>query len=159
MRYEIQIPWEQAFKGGSVKVDVRNSEALAIKIPPGCEIGKTWRRKGKGRPGRPPGDLIIKLIRYSNAVPWSIKGLDVHMTVRVTFYKIYTRQCVTVVSPWGKEYPMYPDFESSESVRIKGAGVKKGNKKGDLIIDWNIIYPRRGDPLLTSALRNMQGTG
>jgi len=158
VRVEIQISWEKAFKGGNIRVNVSSSEAVTIKIPPGCQIGKTWRRKGKGRYGRPPGDLIIKLVKYSDDVPWSIKGLNVHMTKRVTFHTIYARQAVMIASPWGKEYTLYPDFEEREPTRIKGAGVKKGNKKGDMIIDWIIIYPQRGNPRLASVLREMQGT-
>lgn len=81
------------------------------------------------------------------------------MAVRVAFYTIYIRQAVRLTSPWGKEYSFFPEFENREPTRIKGAGVKNGSKKGDLIIDWIIAYPRRGNSRLASVLREMQGAG
>ncbi|WAS91916.1 DnaJ C-terminal domain-containing protein [Nannocystis punicea] len=156
VRRDIQVSWEIAFKGGTIALQL-NGEVLEVRVPAGCEIGKTWRRKGRGRPGRPPGDLVIRLARYTESVPWRIKGLNVHMTVQVTFYQIYLQEAVTIKTPWGQPHRFVPKYRNTEATRIKGAGVKKGRKKGDVIIEWDVVYPPRHDPHLTAALRDLQG--
>jgi len=54
-------PWEAAL-GASVKVPTPEG-AVMLKIPPGSTKGRTMRLKGKGIPGKPPGDMhaILKI--------------------------------------------------------------------------------------------------
>ena len=50
-------PWEAAL-GATVKVPVPDG-AVDLKIPPGTSSGRTLRLKGRGIPGKPPGDLHV----------------------------------------------------------------------------------------------------
>jgi len=54
-------PWEAAL-GASVKVPTPEG-AVMLKVPPGSTKGRTMRLKGKGIPGKPPGDMhaILKI--------------------------------------------------------------------------------------------------
>jgi len=54
-------PWEAAL-GASVKVPTPEG-AVMLKIPPGSTKGRTMRLKGKGIPGKPPGDMhaVLKI--------------------------------------------------------------------------------------------------
>ncbi len=52
-------PWELAL-GASVKSPTPNG-TVDLKIPPGTLSGKKLRLKGRGIPGKPPGDLFVIL--------------------------------------------------------------------------------------------------
>ncbi|MBK8265239.1 MAG: hypothetical protein IPK80_28405 [Nannocystis sp.] len=126
-----------------------------IKVAPGCPVGKVWRRRGKG--SGTPWVLIVTVGGYVESVPWTIKGVDLHMGVRISFYQIYMREGVTVVSPWGNTFELFLDFGDPAEVRIKGEGVRSKHKQGDLVVTWEIIYPPRGSLELASLLRYLQG--
>lgn len=53
-------PWE-AVLGATVKVPVPGGGSLGMKIPAGSKSGRKMRLKGKGIPGKPPGDLYLVL--------------------------------------------------------------------------------------------------
>jgi curved DNA-binding protein len=55
-------PWEAAL-GASVKVPTPEGPVM-LKVPPGSTKGRTMRLKGRGLPGKPPGDLhaVLKIV-------------------------------------------------------------------------------------------------
>jgi curved DNA-binding protein len=55
-------PWEAAL-GASIKVPTPEGPVM-LKVPPGSTKGHTMRLKGRGLPGKPPGDLhaILKIV-------------------------------------------------------------------------------------------------
>lgn len=55
-------PWEAAL-GASVKAPTPDG-AVMLKVPPGSTKGRTMRLKGRGLPGKPPGDLhaVLKIV-------------------------------------------------------------------------------------------------
>jgi curved DNA-binding protein len=55
-------PWEAAL-GASIKVPTPEGPVM-LKVPPGSTKGRTMRLKGRGLPGKPPGDLhaILKIV-------------------------------------------------------------------------------------------------
>lgn len=127
-------------------------------MPPGCEIGHSWRIKGKGNPGKPPGDLTVKVVGYTGNVPWRIVGQDAHVKVRVTLYQSYVQETITVQSPSGQSIELCHELGKTEPTRIKRQGIKKGNTVGDLIVEWELTYPPRGSLELASLLRYLQHT-
>lgn len=52
-------PWEAAL-GRKIKVPTPGGP-VDLKIPPGSNSGKTLRLKGRGLPGKPPGELYVEL--------------------------------------------------------------------------------------------------
>ena len=50
-------PWEAAL-GAKVKVPVPDG-VVDLKIPAGTQAGKRLRLKGRGIPGKPPGDFYV----------------------------------------------------------------------------------------------------
>jgi curved DNA-binding protein len=54
-------PWEAAL-GASIKVPTPEGPVM-LKVPPGSTKGRTMRLKGRGLPGKPPGDLhaVLKI--------------------------------------------------------------------------------------------------
>ncbi|MEM8751501.1 MAG: DnaJ C-terminal domain-containing protein [Pseudomonadota bacterium] len=60
IRMELPVtPWEAAL-GGTVRAPTPGGP-VDLKIPPGARSGQSLRLKGKGLPGRPPGDLYAAL--------------------------------------------------------------------------------------------------
>ncbi|WP_018873894.1 DnaJ C-terminal domain-containing protein [Thioalkalivibrio sp. ALJ16] len=58
---EIPIaPWEAAL-GATIEVPTPHGW-VNLKVPAGSQSGKQMRLKGKGLPGKPPGDLYLKLM-------------------------------------------------------------------------------------------------
>jgi curved DNA-binding protein len=55
-------PWEAAL-GASIKVPTPEGPVM-LKVPPGSTAGRTMRLKGRGLPGKPPGDLhaVLKVV-------------------------------------------------------------------------------------------------
>jgi curved DNA-binding protein len=52
-------PWEAAL-GATIEVPTLGG-AVTLKIPPGSQSGSRLRLRGRGLPGEPPGDQIVKL--------------------------------------------------------------------------------------------------
>lgn len=52
-------PWEAAM-GAVIQTELPGS-ALKVRIPEGAQSGQQLRVRGKGLPGRPPGDLLLDL--------------------------------------------------------------------------------------------------
>ena len=157
MLRKIDVPWETAFRGGLFSFWTDHGE-VTVDVPPGCEIGHAWRIKRKGKPGDPPGDLTVKVAGYAGGVPWRIVGRDVYMKVSVTLFQSYVRETVFVQSPWGVAFDLCHELGKMEPTKIKRHGVKKGVTKGDLIVEWELIYPPRGSLELASLLRYLQRT-
>ncbi|AKJ93868.1 cytochrome C biogenesis protein [Thioalkalivibrio versutus] len=53
-------PWEAAL-GATIEVPTPHGW-VNLKVPAGTQSGKQMRLKGKGLPGKPPGDLYLKLL-------------------------------------------------------------------------------------------------
>ena len=77
-------PWEAAL-GGSVKVPTPTG-IVDMKIPPGSASGKKMRLKGRGIPGRTPGDFYVVLrISLPNADSDKAKALYEQMKKELNF--------------------------------------------------------------------------
>jgi curved DNA-binding protein len=60
VRLELPVtPWEAAL-GRKIKVPTLGG-AVDLTIPPGSSSGKTLRLRGRGLPGKPPGDQYVDL--------------------------------------------------------------------------------------------------
>lgn len=53
-------PWEAAL-GGIVPVDMPGGSTLKVRVPAGAQAGRVLTVRGKGLPGRAPGDLELHL--------------------------------------------------------------------------------------------------
>ncbi|MFN7153571.1 MAG: DnaJ C-terminal domain-containing protein [Acidovorax sp.] len=53
-------PWEAAL-GGSVEVLTPGGSVIEVTVPSGWKAGRKLRLKGRGIPGKPPGDLFLEL--------------------------------------------------------------------------------------------------
>lgn len=75
-------PWEAAL-GATVTVPTLNGK-IQLKIPAGSDNGKRMRLKGRGMPGKQPGDFLVKLEIHAPA-PQGAEEEALYEQMRATF--------------------------------------------------------------------------
>ena len=127
--------------------EVRIKRKVLINVPPGVDTGSKIRLKGqggKGPQGGPAGDLIITF----NVLPdkfYRRDGLDVIATVPLNIAQATLGTKISVKTLDGKKVAIKipPGTPSGKRFRVRGQGIQKGEKKGDLIVEVSIQVPEK----------------
>ena len=127
--------------------EVRAKRKVLINVPPGVDTGSKIRLKGQGGKGNqngPAGDLIITF----NVQPdkfYRRDGLDVIATVPLNIAQATLGTKISVRTLDGKKVAIRipPGTPSGKRFRIRGQGIQKGDKKGDLIVEVSIRVPEK----------------
>jgi len=125
--------------------EVRAKKKVLINVPPGVDTGSKIRLKGQGGKGTqngPPGDLIITF----NVLPdkfYRRDGLDVIATVPLNIAQATLGTKISVRTLDGKKVAIRipAGTPSSKRFRVRGQGIQKGDKTGDLIVEVAIQVP------------------
>jgi curved DNA-binding protein len=119
---------------------------LKIKIPQGIESGKTMRLKGQGaksKNGGPPGDLLLEIIVKKDKIYERI-GEDLYKREVIKIGEAYNGTVKDVNTPWGEVKVTIPKgTQGGSKLRLRGKGIKKENKNGDLYINVAIAIPKK----------------
>jgi molecular chaperone DnaJ len=118
--------------------EVRVKRKVLINVPPGVDTGSKIRLKGQGGKGNqngPPGDLIITF----NVLPdkfYKRDGLDVIATVPLNIAQATLGTKISVRTLDGKKVAIKipPGTPSGKRFRVRGQGIQKGDKKGEVSI-------------------------
>ncbi|HZD05199.1 MAG TPA: DnaJ C-terminal domain-containing protein, partial [Longimicrobiales bacterium] len=125
--------------------EVRQSRKIQVTVPQGVETGSKVRLSGQGERGRgggAPGDLIITF-----KVPphrfFRRDGLDIHVTVPINIAQATLGSKIRVRTVSGKRVVLTipPSTQSGTRFRIRGQGVEKGGRVGDLYVEVKIEVP------------------
>ncbi len=127
--------------------EVRVKRKVLINVPSGVDTGSKIRLKGQGGKGPqngPPGDLIITF----NVQPdkfYRRDGLDVIATVPLNIAQATLGTKISVRTLDGKKVAIRipPGTPSGKRFRVRGQGIQKGDKKGDLIVEVSIQVPEK----------------
>jgi molecular chaperone DnaJ len=127
--------------------EVRVKRKVVINVPPGVDTGSKIRLKGQGGKGTangPPGDLVITF----NVQPdkfYSRDGLDVIAKVPLNIPQATLGTKISVKTLDGKKVAIKipPGTPSGKRFRVRGQGIEKGDKKGDLIVEVSIAVPEK----------------
>src|ERR1700681_2219320 len=127
--------------------EVRVRRKVLINVPPGADTGSKIRLKGQGGKGThngPPGDLVITF----NVLPdkfYRRDGLDVIATVPLNIAQATRGTKISVKTLDGKKVAIKipPGTPSGKRFRVRGQGIQKGEKKGDLIVEVSIQVPEK----------------
>ena len=127
--------------------EVRAKRKVLINVPPGVDTGSKIRLKGQGGKGNqngPAGDLIITF----NVQPdkfYRRDGLDVIATVPLNIAQATLGTKISVRTLDGKKVAIRipPGTPSGKRFRVRGQGIQKGDKKGDLIVEVSIQVPEK----------------
>src|SRR3954451_18132519 len=127
--------------------EIRARRKVLINVPPGVDTGSKIRLKGQGGKGNangPPGDLVITF----NVVPdkfYRRDGLDVIATVPLNIAQEPLGTKISVRTLDGKKVALRipAGTPSGKRLRVRGQGIQKGDKTGDLIVEVQIQVPEK----------------
>ncbi len=127
--------------------EVRARRKVLINVPVGVDTGSKIRLKGQGGKGAqngPAGDLIITF----NVLPdkfYKRDGLDVVAAVPLNIAQATLGTKISVRTLEGKKVAIKipPGTPSGKRFRVRGQGIQKGEKKGDLIVEVAIQVPEK----------------
>ena len=132
---------------------------LKVKIPQGIESGKSIRLKNQGSPGLfggQNGDLLLVLNVRENG-PFRRQGDNLIKEQSITIGQAYFGDIITVETPWGEgKLKVPPQTQGGTKMRVKGHGVRKGDKKGDLLVQLNIIIPQNAKKDTEKLVRELE---
>ena len=125
---------------------VLQSRTLSTRIPAGVADGQRIRLAGKGESGSgggPHGDLFV-VVHVSGHELFGRNGDNLTLTVPVTFPELVLGTDLTVPTLSGSvRLRVAPGTASGRKLRVKGAGVKRKDSVGDLIVTVEIAVPQK----------------
>ncbi len=134
---------------------VLSSRTLSTRIPAGVSDGQRIRLAGKGDAGTgggPRGDLFV-VVHVSSHELFGRSGDNLTLTVPVTFPELALGTTLTVPTLTGSvNLRVAPGTASGRKLRVKGAGVKRKDVTGDLIVTVEVAVPQRLSAQATQAL-------
>jgi len=127
--------------------EIRARRKVLINVPAGVDSGSKIRLKGQGGKGSangPPGDLIITF----NVLPdpfYRRDGLDVIATIPLNIAQATLGTKISVKTLDGKKVAIKipPGTPSGKRFRVRGQGIEKGGKSGDMIVEVSISVPEK----------------
>jgi molecular chaperone DnaJ len=136
------------------------TRTITVRIPAGVADGQQIRLRGQGEPGRggaPAGDLYVKV----HVSPHRLFGRsernsdDLTLTVPVTFPELAFGTTLTVPtldSTVTLRIP--PGTSSGRTFRVRGRGVQRKGKAGDLLVTVDVAVPAKLDDAASAALQS-----
>lgn len=127
--------------------EVRARRKIAVTVPEGTDTGTRIRLKGQGGHGSrngQPGDLYINFTVQPDRF-FSREGLDLIAKVPINIAQATLGSKVNVKTIDGKKVSIRipPGTPSGKRFRVRDQGVKKGEEKGDLIVEVEIVVPEK----------------
>lgn len=156
---EVAIDFVSAIRGAELRLRVQDGgEEVTVRVPPGAGDGDKVRVAGHGAPGMggPAGDLVIT-IRVNPHPFFERDGLDLHLNLPVTVGEAHRGAKVRVPTPDGPVTLSVPKHaQSGQEARLKGKGVKRAGKQGDLYVRFLIKLPAQDSPVIEQAVATLE---
>jgi molecular chaperone DnaJ len=134
------------------------TESITIATPPGLADGARIRVAGKGHVGRnggDPGDLYIDVTVRPHPL-FARDGDDLHVTVPLAVHEAALGARIDVPAPDGPaRVRVPPGTQSGQRFRVRERGVPstRDGRRGDLIVEVQIVLPRLLDERSKELLR------
>ena len=123
---------------------LRQQRTLKVKIPAGVIEGERIRLKGQGAPGigdAPAGDLYLQ-IRFAPHPLYLVEGADLTVTVPIAPCEAALGCKLPVPTLDGLINLTVPaNSQNGKRMRIRGKGLGKDDKRGDLYAVLNVSMP------------------
>lgn len=131
--------------GGSGEVRVRKK--MMITVPSGVDTGTKIRLKGQGGRGThngPPGDLLITFQVQADRF-FRREGLDIVAPVKINIAQatLGSKISVKTLDDTKLAVKIPPGTPTGKRFRVKGQGIKKDDRSGDLIVEVQIDVPEK----------------
>lgn len=152
---EVSVDLSTAITGTQVLVQLQGSPDINVRIPPGAGDGDKVRVAGHGAPGAaggPAGDLLMT-IRVKPHPHFEREGLDLRLDLPISPGEAFRGARVSVPTPEGDVTLKVPaGTQSGQLTRLRGKGVARQNKKGDLYVRFLIRLPEGGSERVGEAI-------
>ncbi|HEY8306154.1 MAG TPA: DnaJ C-terminal domain-containing protein [Lapillicoccus sp.] len=154
------LSFRDAVAGQTVTLEAADGQRITTRIPPGVRDGQKIRLRGKGArgdAGAEPGDLILTVTVEKHPV-FGRDGDNLTVDLPVTFPEAALGATVSVPTLDGSpvRVKIAPGTPSGRVLRVKGRGVKRGDKSGDLLAKVQVVVPQRLTDAGREALEAMQ---
>jgi DnaJ-class molecular chaperone len=151
---EITLTFDEALRGATKEFKI-NGEPIRIQVPEGAREGMKIRVKGRGLAGASGerGDLYV-VFRVSDNDRFRRDGNDLYLTETVTAFEAMLGTTRTITTAYGDRLRLTvpPGTQPGEKLRVRGKGVVRASKTGDLYVEIAVETPRLSD-LQREALR------
>ncbi len=129
---------------------VRQNRKLQVTVPKGVENGSKVRLSGQGERGSlggKPGDLIITFKVASHRF-FRRNGMDLEVTVPINIAQAALGSKIRVRTVDGRRVVLRipPGTQSGTRFRIRGQGVERGGRVGDLFVEVKVEVPETLSP-------------
>jgi molecular chaperone DnaJ len=127
--------------------EVRARRKIVVTVPEGTDSGSKIRLRGQGGHGSrngPPGDLIINFTVLADRF-YAREGLDLVARVPINIAQATLGSKVNVRTIDGKKVSIKipAGTPSGKRFRVRGQGIPKGEHRGDLIVEAEIVVPEK----------------
>lgn len=147
----------RALAGGIIAADLPGKPL--VRVPPSSLSGDELRITGKGRPGRPPGDLVLRL-QVLPSPQWRLDDGELptlRFDLPVTLYEFLEVGYADVETPLGpRRFPLRGLARMTGEITLSKQGISRGGLRGDIVATLEVEPPPR-DPALSGNLMRLQG--
>jgi curved DNA-binding protein len=150
------IDFASAVRGTMVELRTQaGGEPVKVRIPPGAHDGARVRIAGQGAPsanGGPPGDLLLDIHVEPHRF-FRRDGDDLHLDLPITIVEAMRGGKVKVPTVDGSvSLKVPPGTQTGATARLKGKGVTRKGKTGDLYVHYLVHVPTEISPEVNALL-------
>jgi len=143
--------------------ETRARRTVNVTVPAGTDTGTRLRlsgQGGKGVNGGPPGDLIINFQVQPDRF-FKRDGLDIVATIPLNIAQATLGSKVSVRTLNGKKVALRipAGTPSGKRFRVRGQGIEKDSKRGDMIIEVSITVPEDLSPEQEEMMKQFAAAG
>lgn len=154
LQSEITIEFVSAVRGAELELSVSQERTVKVRIPAGADDGDKVRVKGAGSVGTQgvaAGDLILTL-RVKPHPFFERAGLDLTLELPISVSEAHFGAKVEVPTTDGSVNLKVPQgAQSGQLLRLRGKGISRGDKTGDLFVRFLIRLPEQKSPEIDQA--------
>ncbi len=137
------------------------TRTITVRIPAGIRDGAKVRVAGKGTPGKnggPAGDLYVTVHVAAHTL-FGRSGDDLTLTVPISFTEAALGTTLRVPTLDGSvALKVAPGTPSGRTLRVRGRGVARKSRTGDLLVTVDVAVPKQTDDAARSALEAYAAT-
>ena len=137
--------------------ETRSEKRVMITVPPATETGLKIRLKGQGERGgggKPAGDLLVTFQVQADSF-FRRDGLDLicDVTINLAQAAFGTRLRVKTLDGQKVLLKIPPGTQPGRKFRIKGQGIAKGERRGDMLVTVQVTVPEQLSPEQAELLK------
>jgi len=157
--YQVTVGFEEAITGGDRRLKLNDGRSVDIKVPAGIKDGQVIRLSGQGGPGvagAPKGDALVE-VRISKHPYYTRVGDDIHLDLPISLDEAVLGGDIQVPTPSGRLTIRIPRNSSTgKRLRLKGKGVTRKDKVGNMYVTLKIVLPAARDLDLEKRIKDWE---